>query len=307
MGGATSKGDGVSRADEAAKPQGKPAPQSHSCWPPAAGPVVRVASCQVSLAVGRPADNAAVVEHAIRAAARGGARLVVVPELATSGYMFSSLEQARSLAEPLDGPTVTLWSQLARELDLVVVGGLNELGADALYNASVVVDPSGLRAWYRKAHLWGDEPDFFSPGDAAPPVVDTAFGRVATMVCYDLEFPEWSRLSALAGAEILAVPTNWPSEPVRAEPTPMEVVRAQAVASTNRMVVVVADRCGPERGIEWTGGSSIISAEGHLLAGPAASNEPTVLIADVDLGAARNKRSGPRNDALRDRRTDLYS
>lgn len=307
MGGAAGEGDGVSRPDGAARPRREPTSEVLSSWQPTAGPVVRVAACQVSVAVGRPRDNAAGVEHAIRAAARGGARLVVVPELATSGYVFSSLEEARSLAEPLDGPTVTLWSELAKELDLVVVGGLNELGPDALYNASVVVDPSGLRARYRKAHLWGDEPDFFSPGDAAPPVVDTAVGRVATMVCYDLEFPEWARFPALAGAEILAVPTNWPAEPVRAEPTPMEVVRAQAVASMNRMVVVVADRCGPERGIEWTGGSAVISAEGHLLAGPPASSKPAVLLADVDLGPTRDKRSGTRNDALRDRRTDLYS
>ena len=275
-------------------------------WPPAPGPMLRVASCQVLLAVGRPDDNAAAVEQAIRDAAREGACLVVVPELATSGYVFSSLQEARAWAEPLDGRTVTLWSDLASELGLVIVGGLSELDADALYNVSVIVDPSGLRARYRKAHLWADEPDFFVPGDALPPVVDTAVGRVATMVCYDLEFPEWSRFPAVAGADILAVPTNWPSEPVRATPTPMEVVRAQSVASTNRMVVIVADRCGVERDVEWTGGSAIISADGHLLAGPPPTSEPAVLVADVDLGRTRDKRTGPRNDALLDRRTDLY-
>ena len=150
----------------------------------------------------------------VRDAAREGARLVVVPELATSGYVFSSLQEARAWAEPLDGRTVTLWSDLASELGLVIVGGLSELDAEALYNVSVIVDPSGLRARYRKAHLWGDEPDFFVPGDALPPVVDTAVGRVATMVCYDLEFPEWSRFPS---GKASPPPNPKPARPERNE------------------------------------------------------------------------------------------
>lgn len=275
-------------------------------YPPATGPFLRVAACQVALAVGRPEDNLAAVEAAVRGAAARGARLVVVPELATSGYVFASVDEARSLAEPLDGRTVTRWTALARELDLVLVGGLCEDGGDVLFNTSVVVDADGLRARYRKAHLWDAEPDVFTPGSERPPVVDTAVGRVGTVVCYDLDFPEWTRLPALDGAEVLAVPTNWPAEPVRARPTPMEVVRAQATASINRMAVVCADRCGPERGVPWTGGSSIMSADGHLLAGPPDASEPVVLVADVDLGACRDKRTSPRNDPVRDRRPNLY-
>jgi 5-aminopentanamidase len=280
--------------------------EADAAYPPAIGPFVRVAACQVALQVGHPVENADAVERAIRSAASQGARLAVVPELAVSGYVFTSVEEARALAEPLDGPTVRRWTGLARELDLVVVGGLCEDAGDTLFNSSVIVDASGLRARYRKVHLWNDEPDFFTPGSDRPPVVDTAIGRIGTMVCYDLEFPEWTRIAGLAGAEILAAPTNWPAEPQRARPTPMEVVRAQAAASTNRMVVVAADRCGPERGVEWTGGSSIISADGHLLAGPPDESAPVVLVADVDLGAARDKRVGPRNHPHRDRRTDLY-
>jgi predicted amidohydrolase len=267
---------------------------------------VRVASCQVELAVGFPERNSDDVETAIRSAAGQGARLVVVPELAVSGYVFASLEEARSYAEPLDGPTVRLWASLAAELDLVLVGGLCEADGAVLRNSSVILDATGVRAVYRKVHLWGDEPDFFEPGSARPPVVDTAVGRVGTVVCYDLEFPEWTRLPAYDGAEILAVPTNWPTEPLRARPTPMEVVRAQATASTNHMVVVAADRCGPERGVEWTGGSAVISAQGHLLAGPPVGSTPAVLVVDVDLGPTRDKRTGPRNHPHADRRPDLY-
>ncbi len=275
-------------------------------YPAVVGPLLRVAACQVHVEIGRTEENGDQVEAAIRAAAGQGVRLVVVPELTVSGYVFESVEEARSLAEPLDGPTVIRWTALAAELDLVIVGGLCEAAGDVLYNSSVVVDATGLLARYRKVHLWNDEPDFFTAGRDRPPVVDTAIGRIATVVCYDLEFPEWVRIPALDGADVLAVPTNWPAEPVRAHPTPMEVVRAQAAASVNRMAVVAADRCGAERGVEWTGGSAVVSPDGHLLAGPPPTAEPAILVADLDLGATRDKHTGPRNDPHLDRRTDLY-
>ncbi len=268
---------------------------------------ITAAACQLGLAVGQVDANRAAAEAAVRSAAEAGAQLVVLPELTPSGYVFESLAEAVALAEPLDGPTVRSWSRLAAELDLVVVGGICEAHPDGRpRNTSVVIDQDGVRAAYHKVHLWGDEPDFFTPGGLAPPVVDTALGRVATMVCYDLEFPEWVRLAALQGADVLAAPTNWPAEPVRAAPTPIEVVRVQAGASTNRMAIVAADRCGVERGVDWTGGSCIVAATGHLVAGPLPEPGPAVLVGELDLGLARDKRTGPRNDALGDRRPELY-
>jgi predicted amidohydrolase len=268
---------------------------------------ITVAACQLELAVGRVDANRSAAEAAVRSAAAAGARLVVLPELTPSGYVFESLAEAVALAEPLDGPTVRSWTRLAADLDLVVVGGICEARRGGRpRNTSVVIDRDGVRAAYHKVHLWGDEPDFFTPGSAPPPVVDTALGRVATMVCYDLEFPEWVRLAALRGADVLAAPTNWPAEPVRAEPTPIEVVRVQAGACSNRMPIVAADRCGVERGVDWTGGSCIVAATGHLVAGPPPGPAPAVLVGELDLTLARDKRTGPRNDALGDRRPELY-
>ena len=88
--------------------------------------------------------------------------------------------------------------------------------------------PAALRAVYRKAHLWDAESDFFAPGTAPPPVVDTEFGRIAMMICYDVEFPEWVRRPALAGADLLAVPTNWPADPVPPGERPNVVLNVQA-------------------------------------------------------------------------------
>ena len=126
------------------------------------------------------------------------------------------------------------------------------------------------------------------------------------MVCYDLEFPEWVRLAALDGAELLCVPTNWPRIPRPDGERPMEVLRAMVAASTNRMAVAVCDRCGDERGTSWVAGSAIAGPDGWLLAGPPDEAAPALLTADVDMSASRDKALGPRNDALADRRPALY-
>ena len=153
----------------------------------------------------------------------------------------------------------------------------------------------------------GREPDCFAPGDAPPPVVDTPHGRIGLVVCYDLEFPEWTRAAALQGAELLCVPTNWPREPRPDGERPMEVLKTMATAATNRIFVAACDRCGSERGVEWVAGTAIAGPDGWLLAGPPEVAEPVLLIADVDLALARDKALGPRNDVLADRRPALYA
>jgi predicted amidohydrolase len=269
---------------------------------------IRVAVAQLELAVGRPQENLAAAEAAVREAAAAGARVVVLPELVASGYVFADVAEAAGLAESAaDGPTVRAWSALAAELGLVIVGGLCERDdAGLLRNSAVLVDASGLRAVYRKAHLWDREAEVFVPGDDAPPVVDTAVGRIGLLVCYDLEFPEWVRLVGLAGADLIAAPTNWPDAPRPAGERPMEVVRVQAGACANRVFVAAADRCGTERGVDWVGGSVVVDPDGWPLAGPASPGRATVLVADCVLSDARTKAIGPRNDVHADRRSEIY-
>jgi predicted amidohydrolase len=285
--------------------------------PDAAFAPVRVAACQLALRIGDLQANRAAAAAAVEAAVRQGARIVVLPELTPSGYVFADAAEARSLGERPDGPTGQQWAALAVRHDVVIIGGFAELSDDGLlYNSAMMVDRSGVLAVYRKAHLWDAEADCFATGDQPPPVVDTALGRIAMMICYDVEFPEWVRLPALAGAELLAVPTNWPAEPVPAGERPMVTVNVQAAAFANRMFVAAACRCGTERGVPWVGGSIIAAPTGYPLAGPASvggvAGEPgeaasEILIADCDLRQARNKATGPRNDAHADRRPGLYS
>jgi 5-aminopentanamidase len=264
--------------------------------------LVEVAACQVSLRVGEVGANRATALEAVRAAAAARARIIVLPELTPSGYVFESPAEARSLAEPADGPTVTQWAAEAARLGVIIVGGFCELGADGLlYNSAVLADPGGVRAVYRKAHLWDAESDFFVPGSAPPPVVDTQYGRIAMMICYDVEFPEWVRQPALAGADLLAVPTNWPAEPVPPGERPMVVANVQTAAYANHMFIAAACRVG------WVGGSLIAGPRGYPLAGPASETEPEVLVAGCDLRSARSKATSARNDPHRDRRPALYA
>ena len=268
---------------------------------------IHVACCQVAPKVGDLAYNRTLSERAIRTAASRGAQVVVLPELVQSGYVFADRDEALSLAETPDGPTLSLWKALARELDIVIVGGFCErLAGDGLANSAAMIDAQGLRAVYRKVHLWDAEKAIFSAGDAAPPVVETAFGRIGMMICYDLEFPEWVRLPALAGAELLCAPVNWPDGPRPLTERPAEVVRVQASASVNRLFIAACDRHGHERGVGWVQGSVIVDADGYPVAGPTELGGEQMLLATLNRAEARNKRTSTHNDLHADRRPELY-
>ena len=267
-----------------------------------------VASAQLAPILGDLDGNRTRAAQAIAAAAAAGARLVVLPELANTGYALGDESQARELGEPADGPTVSGWRALADAHDLVIVGGfceLDELGAPR--NSAAVVCPGADVTVYRKTHLWNREQLIFRAGDAPPPVVDTPAGRIGVAICYDAFFPEVMRGLAVAGADVIAVPMNSPLEGEPTEPLAVEIVLAVAAANTNRVFVVQADRCGPERGIEWAGASVICDPDGRMVAGPVADRTQTALLcAAITPARARDKRLGSRNDVLADRRTDLY-
>lgn len=268
--------------------------------------VTVVACCQVAPALGDPAGNRELAAGAVSDAATQGASVVVLPELVSSGYVFESRAEARASAEAADGETVTLWARLAADHEVVIVGGFCEIANGELFNSAALVDPGGLRCVYRKAHLWGKESLWFSPGSTAPPVVATRFGRIAVMVCYDLEFPEWVRLPALDGTQLLCAPVNWPAFPRPDGERPAEIVRVQADAAVNRMFIAACDRTGEERGVAWVAGSVIVDADGWPLAGETLTAGPVTIAAECRLDMARNKAIGPLNDVHADRRPGLY-
>lgn len=268
---------------------------------------VRIACCQLSPDVDRPAANPAIVREAVAAAVAAGAQIVVLPELSNSGYVFRAAEEVEAAAVPRDGELLRGWSDEARRGDALVVGGFCERAPDGrIYNSCALVDGEGVVAVYRKLHLWGEEPTWFSPGEEPAPVVDTRYGRIGLGVCYDLEFPELTRGLALEGADLIALPTNWPRE--EAPPNGRAILHSLAAVTgyLNRVFVAVCDRSGTERGSEFEGGSVIADPDGWLRAGPIADRGEETLLADCDLAVARDKHSGRRNDAFADRRPNQY-
>lgn len=257
--------------------------------------------------------NRALTVAAIRDAVDGGADVVVLPELVTSGYMFTDTAEAATVAITAAHPLFADWAAEAARSPrpgTVVVGGFCEAGDDGLtYNSAALVDATGVRAVYRKIHLWDGEKLVFTPGAAVPPVVDTEHGRIAVIICYDLEFPELTRTVALAGADLIAVPTNWPLGPRPAGERSGEVQIGMAAARVNHVFIACCDRTGTERGQEWTGGTTIIGEEGWVLdAVGLGTGGSTVAAAtaDVDLTRARDKAWSPLADVFADRRPELY-
>jgi predicted amidohydrolase len=266
-----------------------------------------VASVQLAPVIGDAAESLARIDAGVRDAVELGAQIVVLPELANSGYMFADAGELRAAAQPLDGPYVSRLVATASELGVLIASGFAEAGDDGgLYNSAVIVDGGGILASYRKAHLWNAEKTCgFTPGGGNPPVIETEYGRLGLMVCYDLEFPEWVRRVALDGTDLLLAPVNWPLYPRPEGERPGEIVRVQADAAVNRMFVAVADRTGTERGQDWLGGTVIVDADGY----PVTSirlGEPHIAVATLDLTLARDKAISPENDVHADRRDDLY-
>lgn len=269
---------------------------------------VRVACQQIAPVVGDLEGNRRLTSAAIAEAVAAGAQIVVLPELATSGYVFESAEEARSCAERADGPTFQSWSREASRGDAVVVGGFCELGDDGLlYNSAALLDGTGVVAVYRKIHLWDREKLFFEPGVDCAPVIETRFGRIGVQICYDLNFPEIARGLALAGADLIVLPTNSPRFPRPEGERPMEIVLAMASAHLSHVFFAMCDRCGPEREVEWVGGSVVCDEWGWILAGPPEGFGPGLVLAECDLSRAREKAWNERNDVLGDRRPELYA
>jgi N-carbamoylputrescine amidase len=270
---------------------------------------VRVACCQLAPRVGEKAFNLAKSADFIARAAGQGAQIIVLPELCSSGYMFESRAEALALADVyVDGDTTTLWAGLARDLGVYIVGGFAERSGATLYNAAAVIGPAGRVGLFRKVHLWGDENLYFAPGDLGFPVFATEYGTLGVAICYDGWFPEAYRASALKGAELVCVPTNWVPIPGQ-EPhrEAMANILTMASAHTNSIYIAAADRVGTERGQPFIGQSLIASYSGWPIVGPASAVEEQIIVADLDLAQARRaRRWNDFNQVLRDRRPEAY-
>jgi predicted amidohydrolase len=260
---------------------------------------MRIAIFQGPTEAGSVARNLRVLEERATEAAGLGARLLICPEMFLSGYNIGAAAAA-GFAEPADGPSFASGAAIARKTGLALLYGYPERGAgDAIYNAVRLIgrDGQGL-ASYRKCHLFGDlDRGMFRAGSGPSALVDLGGVRVGLLVCYDVEFPESVRLLALAGADLVAVPT--------ALMDPFEVVARTVVparAVENQVFLAYANRCGREGDLHYCGLSCIVGSDGADLARAGRGQE--LILADLDLerlAAARRD-----NTYLADRRPELY-
>ena len=229
------------------------------------------------------------------------ADLYVLPELALSGYVFESREEARGLAQTPDGEEFGVVDRLARERSATVVIGFAELAGERLYNSSLMIGPDGSRTVYRKVQLFCDEKTHFDPGDRAPSVVESGGVRLGMMICFDWIFPEVARTLALGGADVLCHPTNL------VLPYCQDAMITRCVE--NRVFALTANRVGTEsragQSFTFTGASQIVTPKGERLARAGIDTEE-VIVADIDPAMARNKAVTEVNDVLGDRRPELY-
>jgi len=241
-----------------------------------------------------------------REAHKKGAKFVVFPECNTTGYCFSSLQEAIPVSEPIPGQTTDLLHKICKELDVLVLMGLIEKAGNNYYNSAVLIGPEGIIGNYRKIHLPFLGVDrFVNGGDIPFTVYDTKFGKLGWIICYDNSFPESLRALALKGVEIAALSTNWPEG---VEATAKYIFPARAVE--NRINYIAANRVGNERGIRFIGQSKIVDFAGNILA-EASPDREEIICAEVDLEKARNKRSvfvpGEFElDRIKDRKPEFY-
>jgi nitrilase len=258
---------------------------------------MRLALFQGPETSGDVAANLAALDAAAAAASGADADLLVCPEMAVSGYNIGPL--ARERAEPADGPVYERVAGTARGHGLAIAYGYPELAGGGVYNATQVVDRDGrVLARYRKCHLYGDlDRDLFLPGEQGVVQFDLAGLRVGLLTCYDVEFPEAVRAHALAGAELLVVPTGLMS--------PYEIVAHTLVparAYESQVFVAYANRTGVEGDLEYCGLSCVVGPDGVDLARGGAGEE--LLVADVHRSALETSRAV--NTHLADRRPELY-
>lgn len=257
---------------------------------------MKIGIYQTQGAAGETGKNLESLRRAAACAAQEGAGLLICPEMFLTGYNVG--ESARALAEPRDGESARIIAGIARDAGIALLYGYPERAGELIYNAVQLIDRSGQHlANYRKLHLYRHmERGVFTPGDQFVQASVDDF-RIGLLVCYDAEFPEAARAQALAGVELLAVPT--------ALMRPHEFVALSMVparAFENQLFVAYANRCGREGGLEYTGLSCVCGPDGADLARAGTGEE--IIFAELDPSARERARRD--FDYLADRRPELY-
>jgi predicted amidohydrolase len=266
----------------------------------------KIACVQMDCALGDKGRNLTTIRDGLRRAAALGARLVAFPECALTGYCYEGRDEALPFAETVPGPATDAVAEDCRALGVWAAFGLLERGAgDQLFNTCALVGPKAAFT-YRKVHLPFLGVDrFATPGDRPFAVHDLGGLRVGLNICYDGSFPEAARALMLLGADLILLPTNWPTG---ARPTVKYLVQARALE--NCVYFAAVNRVGEERGFRFIGSSRVVAPDGELLA-TAGEEAAEIVVAEIDPARARQKRivNAPGKyelDRVRHRRPEMY-
>jgi predicted amidohydrolase len=262
----------------------------------------RVAAIQFEPALGEKGRNIDALLRLTEEAMQQGARLVVLPEMATTGYCWQSRAEIAPFVEPVPGPTTDQFQQLAVRYQSLVAVALPEVDphTQVYYNSMALVGPEGVIGTYRKIHSYISEPRWARDGDLGVPVWETPLGKLSGLICMDAMYFESARLSALRGADVLLFPTNWVDD----EPHPSSWWMARAFE--NGVYLIAANRYGNERGVPFSGGSCIINPDGSIQASCATGDG--IVYGEIDLARCREKRWGHSaiGNRIADRRPQSY-
>jgi|TARA_B110000116_G_scaffold271233_1_gene291409 N-carbamoylputrescine amidase len=249
----------------------------------------------------------------IRAAAKQGAQIICLPELFLTQYFCQTEDPDNfSLAEPLPGPTSTTLSNLAKELQVVLIVPLFEKRTQGIYhNTAIVIDADGsIAGTYRKMHIPDDpcffEKFYFTPGDTGFKSFSTRYGKVGVLICWDQWFPEAARLTALSGAQFLFYPTAIGYQDEDAKVSQQQISAWETIqkshAISNGVFLASVNRVGRENALTFWGKSFICNPFGEVIG--QAEDEPQILIAKCSLSEIESTRQNW--PFLRDRRVDAY-
>ncbi|MEO9336698.1 carbon-nitrogen hydrolase family protein [Mesorhizobium sp. SB112] len=245
---------------------------------------MKIGVAQIGSIKGRPDLNVTTIIAAMADASKQQCRLLITPECALSGYMFETREEIEAVAISVESATVADLAAACSELKMHIVVGLLEADGDKIYNSALTIGPKGILGVHRKRHLplLGADRFVDQPQDSVPPVYDTEIGKVGVAICYEIRFPEVIRTLALAGADIVALPTAWPTE-ARMLPEIFTRVRA----AENFVYFLAANRNDVEGSAEFMGESQIVAPSGQLLINGGVTTG--VYCADFDADLARRK------------------
>ncbi|MFD5384769.1 carbon-nitrogen hydrolase family protein [Streptomyces sp. NPDC127074] len=264
-------------------------------WTPTPKALMKISGLQTAGTPGDVDANLHELDAACRRARAEGAELLITTELFITGYDIG--DAVRDLARTdLLSPA----REIAASHGIALVLGAPEHDAGACYNSAFFIDPAGaVLARHRKNHLFGElDRRYFTPGDLPAPVIDYAGVRIAMLICYDVEFPENVRAAALAGADLVAVPT--------AQMQPYEFIAEHLLrvrAWENQIYIAYVNHDGDEGALRYVGRSSIVSPSATVLDSVEHGNR--LLFATVDPHTVRHARKA--NPYLTDLRPDLFT